>query len=125
MIKAGVARFWAQFPDSFAAIATEQVVIEKLLWTSLVLASVCFVIEMLLRNDSHPSSPFDRLAESPERARRFIWLVLGFVVVCSDRDTHLDRGQPGPLATAGGRRPHAAKRLGQLMKRLIACEQRP
>ncbi len=82
LIKAGVARFWAQFPDSFAAIATEQIVIEKLLWTSLVVASVCFVIEMLLRDDSQPTSPFDRLAESPERPRRFIWLVLGFVVVC-------------------------------------------
>ena len=56
--------------------------IENLLWTTLILATVCFVLEVLIRDKTQLTTPFDRLAESPERARRFVWLVLGFVVVC-------------------------------------------
>ena len=56
--------------------------IENLLWTSLILATMCFVLELLFRDSSQLNSPFDRLAESPERAGRFAWLVAGFVVVC-------------------------------------------
>jgi hypothetical protein len=82
VIRASVARFWNQFPDSFTAGALRVLAIENLLWTTLILATVCFVIELLIRDTSLLNSPFDRLAESPERAYRFVWLVLGFVVVC-------------------------------------------
>jgi hypothetical protein len=82
LIKGAVARFWDQFPDSFTASAIKMLAIDNLLWTTLGLATVCFVIEILIRGNSPITSPFDRLAESPERARVFVWLVAGFVVVC-------------------------------------------
>ncbi len=81
-IKEGIAHFWEQFPDSFTVGALKMLAIENLLWTSLILATMCFVIELLIRDNPRLDSPFDRLAESPERLRRFVWLVSGFVVVC-------------------------------------------
>jgi hypothetical protein len=82
VIKTGVARFWTQFPDSFTASALRMLAVENVLWTTLILATVCFVIELLIRDGSPLKTPFDRLAESPERAWQFVWLVLGIVVVC-------------------------------------------
>jgi hypothetical protein len=82
LIKEGVARFWEQFPDSFTTGALRMLAIENLLWTSLILATMFFVIELLIRDNPRLDSPFDRLAESPERVRQFVWLVSGFVVVC-------------------------------------------
>jgi hypothetical protein len=52
------------------------------MWTALLLATFCFVSELLARDTLRLNSPFDQLAESPERAWRFIWLVTGFVVMC-------------------------------------------
>ena len=77
-----IGRFWDQFPDSFTASARSMLAIENLMWTSLLLAIVCFVIELLFRDNVLLTSPFDRLAESPERGWHFLWLVSGFVVTC-------------------------------------------
>jgi hypothetical protein len=82
LIKESIARFWEQFPDSFTVGALKMLAIENLLWTSLILATMCFVVELLIRDSPRLDSPFDRLAESPEHLRRFVWLVSGFVVVC-------------------------------------------
>ncbi len=82
MITAVVARFWDQFPDSFTTTALGLLAIENLLWTSLILTTMCFVLELLIRDNLQLNSPFDRLAESPERAGRFAWLLAGFVVMC-------------------------------------------
>ena len=82
VIKDGVAAFWNRFPDSFAVTALGMLAVENLLWTSLILAIVCFVVELLFRDRSILTSPFDRIAESPHRVRTFLWLVVGFVVLC-------------------------------------------
>ena len=82
VITAVVARFWAQFPDSFTASVLSLLAIENLLWTSLILTTMCFVLELLIRDNLQLNSPFDRLAESPQRAGRFAWLLAGFVVMC-------------------------------------------
>ncbi len=81
LIKSGLSGFWDGFPDGFTASVRETFRVEHLLWNSLVLATFCFAIELLLRDNSPLSSPFDRVLDSPEASRRFIWLVLGFVVV--------------------------------------------
>jgi hypothetical protein len=81
-IHGGLSTLWDRFPDSFTATMLRTFSIENILWISLILAVLCFVIELLIRDKSTLSSPFDRIAESPERVRRFIWLVSGFVVVC-------------------------------------------
>ena len=78
----GMSSFWDRLPDSFTATMLRTFSIENILWISLILAVLCFVIELLIRDKSTLSSPFDRIAESPERVRRFFWLVSGFVVVC-------------------------------------------
>ena len=41
LIKEGMARFWEQFPDSFTSSALSLLAIENLLWTSLILATMC------------------------------------------------------------------------------------
>jgi hypothetical protein len=74
--------FWDRLPDSITTGALGMLAIEKFMWTSLILAIVCFVIELLLRGKPDLTSPFDRLAESPAAATQFIWLVTGFVVLC-------------------------------------------
>ena len=56
--------------------------IENVIWTLLMLAIVCFLIELVVRGKPDLSSPFDRLAESPVAAAQFVWLVTGFVVLC-------------------------------------------
>jgi hypothetical protein len=82
VIQAGVAHFWQQFPDWFTEGALRMLAFENLFWTMLILATICFVIELLVRDRSPFTTPFDRLAESAARARGFVWLVFGFVVVC-------------------------------------------
>jgi hypothetical protein len=81
-IRGALNYFWDRLPDSFTAGAHAMLAIENLIWTSLLLAIVCFVIELLIRGKPELSSPFDRLACSPEAARQFIWLVVAFVVLC-------------------------------------------
>ncbi len=51
-------------------------------WTLMTVAVVAFVLELAIRPASVIYAPFDRLAESPGRARPFVWLVLGLTVVC-------------------------------------------
>jgi hypothetical protein len=81
-INGAVNYFWDRLPDSFTAGAIGLLAIEKLMWTSLVLAIVCFVIELLIRGNAELSSPFDELARSPAAASRCIRLVAAFVVLC-------------------------------------------
>jgi hypothetical protein len=69
-------------PDSFTVGALGMLAIDNFIWTSLILAIVCFMIELLLRGKPDLTSPFDKLAESPAAATQFIWLVAGFVVFC-------------------------------------------
>ena len=44
--------------------------------------AVCFAIELFIRGKSPAATPFDQLASSPQAARRFVWLVVGFIVLC-------------------------------------------
>ncbi len=81
-INGAVSAVWDRFPDWFADSAMGMLAIEGLMWTSLILATVCFVIELLVRDNMRLTSPFDQLAKSPGRMWQFIWMVLGFVVVC-------------------------------------------
>jgi hypothetical protein len=81
-IKGLIGRFWDQFADEVTASVLKIFAIENLLWISLLLTVVCFSIELLVRDHVQFTSSFDQLVESPERARRFIWLVTGFVVTC-------------------------------------------
>jgi hypothetical protein len=82
LIKGSVTLFWEAFPDWCTPSELGMFAIENLLWISLILAIVCFVVEVLIRDNVGVTSPFDRLAESRQGAWRFTWLVLGFVVVC-------------------------------------------
>jgi hypothetical protein len=74
--------FWDRLPDPIATGALGMLAIENFMWTSLILALMCFVIELLLCGKPDLSSPFDRLAQSPGAASQFTWLVTGFVVLC-------------------------------------------
>ena len=52
------------------------------MWTVLLLALIGFAIELIFRRKSPAASPFDQLTSSPQAARRFVWLVVGFIVLC-------------------------------------------
>jgi hypothetical protein len=60
----------------------ECLAVETLAWTTLLLALICFAIELIIRAKSPAATPFDQLASSPQTAGRFIWLVVGFIVLC-------------------------------------------
>jgi hypothetical protein len=81
-VRAALDYFWDRLPDSISTAALRIFAVENFIWTSLTLAILCFVIELMIRGKDDLSSPFDRLAESHAVATRFIWLVAAFVVLC-------------------------------------------
>ena len=83
IVQESLAPFWDRLPASAPAAGTPgSLGLDSVLWLSLMLAIVCFVVELLIRDSSELDSPFDRLVESPQRIRTFLWLVLSFVVLC-------------------------------------------
>jgi hypothetical protein len=81
-IKAALGMFWGRLPEAFSATILECLAVENLAWTTLLLALICFAIELIIRAKSPAAAPFDQLASSPQAAGRFIWLVVGFIVLC-------------------------------------------
>jgi hypothetical protein len=81
-IKAAVYGFWERLSDPLSTVSTQVLQIDNLLWTALLATTMCMAVELSLRGHSLIPSPFDQVAESPQRFRWFVWLVLAFTVLC-------------------------------------------
>ena len=81
VIKTALGMF-GRLPEAFSATVLGFLAIENLAWMALLLALICFAIELLIRGKTPAAAPFDHLASSSHAARRFIWLVIAFIVLC-------------------------------------------
>ncbi len=77
-----ITRMWGLLPDAFVAGLFSVFTVSNVLWIMLGLGVVLLLVELAIARSGSEVSPFDRLAIEPALVPRFLWLVIGLVVVC-------------------------------------------
>jgi len=77
-----ITRMWGLLPDAFVAGLFLVFTVSNVLWIMLGLGMVLLLFELAIGRAASDVAPFDRLAIEPALVRRFLWLVIGLVVVC-------------------------------------------
>ena len=73
---------WDVFPDALVTDLFSVFTVTNVLWITLGLGMGLLLIELAIRPSTAGVAPFDKLATQPAIAWRFLWLVIGLVVVC-------------------------------------------
>ncbi len=82
VISQWIARMWDVFSAAFVTDLFSVFTVNNVLWITLGLGMVMLLFELAIRPAAAGGAPFDKLATQPAIAWRFLWLVIGLVVVC-------------------------------------------